>query len=99
MKIATRNRITPIAEGMKRGIKPTEEEIQVLRAAAAEAGDTNFRTLLESIGNESTLRDCRQTGKKLFSEMRFATGARRKNDLAPGIPRPEKIKRRLRKGK
>ena len=98
MNIITAKKIKPVAQRMAKGIKPTAEEIQHLRDVLPEVQDTKFRALLNTAGNEPALRELRQSGKDLLSAIRFATGARRKNDL-PGFPRPEKIKRMLKRGK
>lgn len=99
MIISTKNKITPVAERMAKGSKPADSEIQLLRDAAAEVQDVEFRDLLRTVGNETTLRLRRQAGRKLLNKIKFATGARRKNDLPPDNPRPEKVKAGLKQGK
>jgi hypothetical protein len=99
MNIVTANKIKPIAERMAKGKKPSDDEIQIMRVARDEVQDAGFTALLSKIGSETTLRELRQAGKALLSQIRFATGARRKNDLPPENPRPEKIKRMIKQGK
>ena len=76
MKIATKNKLKPIAARMAKGFKPTDDEVQIMRAASAEVQDSNFKALLDTIGSESTLRERRQAGKELLSKIRYATGER-----------------------
>jgi len=95
MNIPTRNKIVPIAKRMVRGVHPTEIEIRLFRDAATDVQDQQFKALLQTAGNETTLHLRRQTGRELLNKVRFATGSRRKNDLPPDNPRPEKVKRWL----
>ena len=95
MNIVTKNKIKPIAERMVKGSKPAIDEIQILRAVVDEVQDAGFKALLGKVGEETTLLARRQAGRMLLSKIRFATGARRKYDLPPDNPRPEKIKRML----
>jgi 16S rRNA U516 pseudouridylate synthase RsuA-like enzyme len=99
MNITTKNKIKPVAERMAKGIKPTDSELQLLRAASVEVREPDFKAQLQSAGNETTRRQLRQAGNELLSAIRFATGARRRNDLPPGNVRPEKAKRMLDRGK
>ena len=84
---------------MAKGFKPTDDEVQIMRAASAEVQDSNFKALLDTIGSESTLRERRQAGKELLSKIRYATGERRKYDLSTENPRPEKVRRMLKQSK
>ena len=99
MNIATRNKIAPMAKRMAKGINPTEAEISLLHTPAAEVQDAEFNTLLQTAGTRTTARSRRQLGKELLNQLKFATGARRRDDLPPDNPRPEKVKRELKKSK
>lgn len=99
MNITTKNKIMPVAKRIAKGIKPTDSQIRLLRDAATEVQEPDFKKLLESAGEEAELSDRRQHGKDLLSQIRYATGARRKNDLPQDNPRPEKIKKYLKQGK
>jgi hypothetical protein len=95
MNLATEKKLTPIAHRMTKGTAPSDSEIRLLRGAAGEVQDREFKALLQKAGTETTLPQRRQVGKHLLNNIRFATGARRKNDLPPDNPRPDKIKRWL----
>lgn len=95
MNIATKNKIKPIVERKTKGNELTDSELQVLRAAALEAEDLEFKDLLQTACNETTPRLRRLAGKELLNKIGFATGARRENDLPPDNPRPQKAKRML----
>ena len=95
MNITTKSRIVPILQRKKRGDQLTDPEMQVVRAAAVEVADSEFKDLLQNACNEPTPRLRRQAGKELLNRIKFATGARKANDLPPNNPRPKNVKRIL----
>src|SRR5437870_5003232 len=99
MKITTKRKLRRIAERMARGIRLASSEKQLLRDSATEVQEPDFKALLQNAGNETTLRLLRQAGKDLLNKLRFATGARRKDDLSSDNPGPVKVKRWLKQGK
>jgi hypothetical protein len=98
MNITTREKITPIAKKMARGIAPSRSEIKMLRETAGDTNDQTFKALLANSGSETTKRVLRQKGKDLLNAIGFATG-RMLHNAVPGCTRPEKVKRWLRTGK
>jgi hypothetical protein len=95
MNLTTKNKIYPIAQRKAKGQELTDSELQLIHAAATEVQDSEFKALLQTACNETTLRLRRQAGKELLNKIRFATGARRKNDLPTDNSRPEKDRRIL----